>query len=122
MMIFLKKNKKTNGNICGLAQLSIYTMDFAWVSTLVNFKKRLLTSTGKLSLITGQNKGVSETKLCYHIEESPLFHTYVVFRNFPKKWASPLVLKKDQLKLMHHSFRKSKTKEINTYRKQNSFD
>ena len=71
---------------------------FAWVSPLVNFKKRLFSYEHKEVIANnGTNKGASETKLCSHVGGKPPFSYLYCFPDFPKKWGSPLVLKSDQL-------------------------
>ena len=57
---------------------------FAWVSPLVNFKKRLFSNKHKEVIDNhGTNKAASETKLCSHVEETPFF--IPMFSGFPKK-------------------------------------
>ena len=66
---------------------------FAWVSPLLNFKKRLFSYKHKEVIANnGTNKGASKTKLLT-CREVPLFHTYVVFRKSPKSGLARLDLK-----------------------------
>ena len=66
---------------------------FAWVSPLVNFKKRLFSNKHKEVIANkGTNKGASETKLCSHVGEIP-FSYLCCFPDLPKKWVSPPMLK-----------------------------
>ena len=72
---------------------------FAWISPLVNFKKRLFSNRHKeVKANNGKNKGASETKLCSNIGE-PNFPYLCCFPDFPPKWVSPLVLKSDQISI-----------------------
>ena len=69
-------------------------LHFAWVSTLLNFKKRLFSYKRKEVIANnGTNNGASETKLRSHVGKSPLFHTYVIFRKSPKSGLVHLDLK-----------------------------
>ena len=64
---------------------------FAWVSPLVNSKKRLFSNKHKKVIANnGTNKGASEMKLCSHVGETPFFIPMTVSRIFPQKWVSPL--------------------------------
>ena len=69
---------------------------FAWVSPLLNFKKRLFSYKHK-EVITnnGTNKGASETKLRSHVGKCPFFipRLYVVLQKSPKSGLARLDLK-----------------------------
>ena len=72
---------------------------FAWVSPLVNFKKRLFSNKHKEVIANnGTNKGATEAKLGSHVGATP-FSYLCCFPDLLKKWVSPLVHKSDQFNI-----------------------
>ena len=54
---------------------------FAWVSTLVDFKKRLFSDKHKEVIANnGKNKGTSEKKFCSRVGETPFFISMLISR------------------------------------------
>ena len=85
---------------------------FAWVSPLVNFKKKQCSNKHKEVISNnGTNKGTSETKIYLHVGKPPSFIPMFFFAEFPEKWVNPLILESDN-HFIHFSWHKKKIIKI----------